>query len=96
MTAQGFKTLLRLVAVLAVFCWGIVPSSAQTTRSPQTAQTTAQEANKSNNAKLTPTPGKMRGTTNEMRMAAAIRTADRKAQAQRKAAATATQGEVKQ
>jgi hypothetical protein len=38
----------------------------------------------------------MRGMTNEMRKAAAVRNSDRKAQAQIKASSSAQQGEVKQ
>jgi hypothetical protein len=96
MISQELTTLLRVVAMFAVLCYGIIPSIAQSTKAPQTpAQTTAQTADKSDKAKLTPAPGRMRGTTNEMRRAAAIRNADRKAQAKMKAPAATTQGEVK-
>lgn len=97
MVSHELTTLPRLVAMVAVLCCGTIPSIAQSTNAPQTpTQTTAQTADKSGKAKLTPPPGKMRGTTNEMRRAAAIRTADRKAQAKMKALNTTTQGEVKQ
>jgi hypothetical protein len=65
----------------------MIPGSAQNKKTTQAPPPkSSQTATQSKNAKLTPPPGKMRGTTNEMRMAAAIRTADRQAQAQKKAA----------
>ena len=96
MVSQELTTLPRLLVMVAVLCYGIIPSIAQSTKAPQTpAQTAPQTADKSDKAKLTPPPGKMRGTTNEMRRAAAIRTFDRKAQAKMKASTATTQGEVK-
>jgi hypothetical protein len=78
---------------VTTLCLGITSGSAQTTKPSQPpAQTTSQTDAK----KLTPPPGKLRGTTNEMRMAAATRNADRKTQAQKKAATATPQGEVKQ
>jgi hypothetical protein len=88
MSIRTYRTPMRLWLLLVVtLCFVIIPGSAQTTKAPQTpAQKSSQPSTQSKNAKLTPPPGKMRGTTNEMRMAAAIRTADRQAQAQKKAA----------
>ena len=97
MKARTFK-LLTLTTLSAAMLWvGSTPSSAQTTKPSQpAAQTTSQTAAQKDTKKLTPPPGKLRGTTNEMRTAAAIRTADRKTQAKIKALNPTTQGEVKQ
>jgi hypothetical protein len=96
MNARTYKLLTRLMLWLAVLCLGITPGSTQTTKASQPpAQTTSQASGQSSTKKLTPPPGKLRGTTNEMRMAAAIRTADRKVQANTKASTATTQGEVK-
>ena len=89
MKARTFKLLTLTILSVAVLCLGGISSSAQTTKpsqstAPPTSQSTAQKDTK----KLTPPPGKLRGVTNEMRMAAAIRTADRKSQAKVKASTT--------
>lgn len=75
------KSLWRLAMILAIF-WGVITVCAQDSkRTPETANTTASTADaaKANGKNQTPPPGKMRGLTNEMRWAAATRTADRKA-----------------
>jgi hypothetical protein len=96
MNARTYKLLTRLMLSLAVLCLGITPSSTQTAKGSQPqAQTTSQPSGQKDTKKLTPPPGKLRGTTNEMRMAAAIRTADRKVQSNTKASTATTQGEVK-
>jgi len=92
MKARTFKLLTRTIFSVAVLCLGSISSSAQTTKPSQpAAQTTSQSAAQKDTKKLTPPPGKLRGITNEMRMAAAIRTADRKSQAKMKASATPTE-----
>jgi hypothetical protein len=97
MKARTFKLLRRTTLSIAMLCLGSISGSAQATKSSQpTAPTTSQTQVQTDTKKLTPPPGKLRGTTNEMRMAAAARTADRRAQAQKKSAASPTQGEVKQ
>ena len=84
-----------LLFALATALWTTGAGAAQTgnqTIKPAAASTATQ----SEKAKLTPPPGKMRGTTNEMRKAAAIRNADRKAKAQRNSAITGSKPEAKQ
>jgi hypothetical protein len=97
MKARTFKLLTRTILAVVTLCLGAISSSAQTPQPSQpTAPITSQNSAQTDTKKLTPPPGKLRGTTNEMRMAAAARTADRRAQAQKKPAASPTQGEVKQ
>jgi hypothetical protein len=76
----------RLAIILAIF-WGVITVCAQDSkRMPATANATASTAPaaQAKGKNQTPPPGKMRGTTNEMRWAAATRTADRKAKAHAK------------
>jgi hypothetical protein len=91
------NTPLRSLLFIASLCLAIAaPSGGQNTKpSNPSTETNAQASAQLDKSKLTPPPGKMRGTTNEMRKAAAIRTADRKAKAQVKAK-NANQTEVKQ
>jgi hypothetical protein len=88
---------MRITLSLAMLCVVTLSGSAQSTKSPQQSAQTNSQNSAEKDKKLTPPPGKLRGTTNEMRMAAAARTADRKAQAElKKSSAPQTQGEVKQ
>jgi hypothetical protein len=96
MKAGTYKLLTRFMLSLAVLCFGITSSSAQTIKASQPLpKAGSQPSAQTDTKKLTPPPGKLRGTTNEMRKAAAIRTADRKMQANTKASSETTQGEVK-
>jgi hypothetical protein len=70
--------------------------ASQTANTPATPPSTADVNKPKPNHKLTPPPGKMRGLTNEMRWAAAIRSSDRKARAKGKINSVANQSEVKQ
>ena|SRR5690242_9010248 len=71
--------LLHSVFLLIISALAIESVAAQSKPAPQPTDGTAKPANsnKPDNAKLTPPPGKMRGLTNEMRKAAAIRNRDR-------------------
>ena len=84
------KTHLRVVRwllMVGLLAWGTIYLFAQT----QAAQPPRPPAQAQK-----PPLGKMRGTTNSMRMAAAIRAADRKAQAQKKATTSGRPTGVKQ
>lgn len=82
-----YKAAMRLALPLLAVSWGPsfglgqAPSAA-----PETANATANTtpSTKTKDAKQTPPPGKRRGVTNDMRWAAAIRTADRRAKAHAK------------
>ena len=70
------------LAILLAALWGAISVCAQDGKpAPGTANATASTsaAARAKDKNLTPPPGKMRGLTNEMRWAAATRTADRKA-----------------
>ena len=71
--------LLLSVFLLIISVLAIESVAAQSKPAPQPAngQATPANSNKPDNAKLTPPPGRMRGLTNEMRKAAAIRNRDR-------------------
>lgn len=79
-----FRFPLRLALLFLTVSLSITLCGAQSTRpapapaNPPAGQSAAETAYK---AKLTPPAGKKRGLTNAMRMAAAIRNADRKAHA---------------
>jgi hypothetical protein len=85
-----------LPSFLFLAFWGNTPGTAQTQSNPQATPAATQSKAQPRDPKLTPVPGKMRGTTNEMRKAAAIRNADRKAKAQNKAVVNGGPVEVKQ
>ena len=93
------KTPLRLAFPLVAVSLSVVAGGAQAPKpAPEIPSATAKATAslQSKNTKLTPPPGKMRGLTNEMRWAAAIRTSDRKVQAQAKRGAHGNQGGGKQ
>lgn len=106
MITRTFRILVRFVLVLAVLCWALsqastITASAQATKpAPEatkaTATATPTASSNTQAPKLAPPPGKMQGWTTEMRRQAAIRNAERKAQAQRAAAANSQPQEVKQ
>lgn len=82
MDENSFKFPLRLALFLLAVSWTINLCGAQSTKpAPQPANTPAAQSAASKAKNLTPPPGKMRGLTNEMRKAAAVRNADRKARA---------------
>ena len=94
------KTPLRLVlSLIAVSCSAAAGGGTQAPKpSPEIPNATDKAAAsiQSKNAKLTPPPGKMRGVTNDMRWAAAIRTSDRKSKTQGKGHKSPNQTGVKQ
>lgn len=90
-----FRAPLRLalclfsVSLTCTVCGAQSTQPAPAPANPPAGQTAAETAYK---AKLTPPPGKKRGLTNAMRMAAAIRNADRKAHTAKGAAAPSRTG----
>lgn len=90
--------LLRLMLLLLTMSWVMVSIGAQSKSAPEATNgvTTPANSTKTDNAKLTPPPGKKRGLTNEMRKAAAIRNADRKAGARARGSSSPNQTGGKQ
>lgn len=90
-----FRVPLRLALCLFTVSSCCTVCGAQSTQpapapaNPPAGQSAAETAYK---AKLTPPPGKRRGLTNAMRMAAAIRNADRKAHTAKGAATSSRTG----
>jgi hypothetical protein len=93
------KTPLRLALSLMAIGWSVVAGGTQAPKpSPEIPNATDKAAAslQSKNAKLVPPPGKMRGVTNDMRWAAAIRTSDRQSKTQGKGHKSPNQMGVKQ
>jgi hypothetical protein len=93
------KTPMRLALSLMAIGWSAVAGGTQPPKpSPEIPNATDKAAAsiQSKNAKLTPPPGKMRGLTNDMRWAAAIRTSDRQTKAHVKGHKSPNQTGVKQ
>ena len=94
------KTPLRLaLSLIAVSCSAAASGGTQAPKpSPEIPNATDKVAAsiQSKSPKITPPPGKMRGLTNEMRWAAAIRTNDRQSKAQVKGHKSPSQTGVKQ
>jgi hypothetical protein len=89
-----FKAPLRLTLLLLAVSLAISVCGAQSTKTapePANAPAAQSAAAQANNAQLTPPRGKRRGLTNEMRKAAAIRNADRKAHARASGNSTTNQ-----
>lgn len=89
-----FRVPLRLALVLLTVTVSMNLCAAQSTKpapAPANAPVGQSAAETAYKAKLTPPPGKRRGLTNAMRMAAAIRNADRKAHSQTKSLTTPSQ-----
>lgn len=99
-----YKALRRLVLFFVAAALCSVAAAAQDTKPAPNASNAASGASipsttpllkPSTKAPQTPPPGRLRGVTNNMRWAAAIRTQDRKAHVRGKAAKPAAQSEVK-